>query len=190
MDKGIQCLDVNFYQSNVQSIYNRPSGVCMYVHHKILRIGPKGLCGARRAPVPAEVYSLFFLSLASKTGYLTVKVPWHERLHCYSWQERCRAIAPSYCPLFLFLAFYPSSFFLLCSSSLSTLLLFLSLKCIHLSLDPPCIQECDSSADCRILRYSRFPLQGKFGNQTCSLLQDLVRTGFLKFTRHQDNLGF
>ena len=26
----------------------------MYVRHKILRIGPKGLCGARRATVPAE----------------------------------------------------------------------------------------------------------------------------------------
>ena len=26
----------------------------MFVHHKILRIGPKGLYGVRRAPVPAE----------------------------------------------------------------------------------------------------------------------------------------
>ena len=37
-----------------KSIYNRRSGVCLWFRHKILRIGPKSLCGARRAPMPAK----------------------------------------------------------------------------------------------------------------------------------------
>ena len=37
------------------SIYNRRNVVCMWFRHKILRIGPKDLCGA---PVPAEGWHL------------------------------------------------------------------------------------------------------------------------------------
>ena len=34
--------------------YIQQTKCCVWFRHKILRIGPKGLCGAHRAPVPAE----------------------------------------------------------------------------------------------------------------------------------------
>ena len=49
--------------------------ICVWLRPKILRIGPKGLFGARRAPVPAEDWHIAYAG--HMPVYILVNIIYH-----------------------------------------------------------------------------------------------------------------